>query len=490
MPDMDTTTLVIVVLVAICAVLAGVHIGSRSHQGTDELASPAASGSVGASGDQLSRAELIDVARAAASDAARVAASEALGASQQSFMTLAKGEMKHLREGLDGQLELSHSKFAALTESVDKQLKQVDQQLQIFDRQRSESHGEMIGQIRGLHRSQEAIRLEAEQLRVALRKPSVRGRWGEMTLRRVVELAGMSPHTDFVEQHTTTHDGSGQRPDLIINMAGGRHVIVDAKCTLDAYLDAVEAADEAARKQHERRHAQQMAKHVSQLAGKSYWASMDESPDFVVMFVPGDTFLTAALEANPNLMDEAMGQNVVIATPSTLLALLRTVAYGWKQERLAAQAAEIWAMSKELHGRLSVFAGHFGRIGKQLDSAVSHYNKAVSSFDRRVMVTARRIEDAHMSSEKELVSPEQIHTSAATVESRPTLNVERLDHDDPLLRSERTPPAPRTHRLDPFASRAQSTDGDLSHAGSDASNSSSEVAAERPDIHTLERMSG
>ncbi|MCB9389660.1 MAG: DNA recombination protein RmuC [Acidimicrobiia bacterium] len=241
------------------------------------------------SGDQLSRAELIDVARAAASDAARVAASEALGASQQSFMTLAQGEMKHLRDGLDDQLEVSHSKFAALTESVDKQLKQVDQQLQIFDRQRSESHGEMIGQIRGLHRSQEAIRLEAEQLRVALRKPSVRGRWGEMTLRRVVELAGMSPHTDFVEQHTTSHDGSGQRPDLIVNMAGA----VTSSSTRSAprrVSDAVEAADEAGRKQHERRHAQQMAKHVSQLAGKSYWASMDESPDFVVMFVPGDTF--------------------------------------------------------------------------------------------------------------------------------------------------------------------------------------------------------
>lgn len=453
---MDTTVILLLILAVLCAGLIGAQMGRRNAQA--ELPDAAA---------ELQRElterdtakhladEVIDAARSAAQDAARLAATEAVGASQQSFLTLAQGEMKHLREGLDGQLSVSHSRFELLTQAVDEQLKRVDQQLQNFERQRSESHGEMLGQIRGLHRSQETLRLEAEQLRVALRKPSVRGRWGEMTLRRVVELAGMAQHTDFVEQHTISHDGAGFRPDLVVTMAGGRQVIVDAKCTLDAYLDATEATDELARKAHEMRHSQQMAKHVSALANKNYWASMDQSPDFVVMFVPGDTFLTAALESRPNLIDEAMAQNVVIATPSTLLALLRTIAYGWKQERLADQAAEIWELSRELHGRLATFATHFSRIGKQLDSTVQHYNKAVSSFDRRVMVTARRIEDAQMSSEKSLDPPEHVHIAAGRLEAADEEQERRMAVGGEAPHSETSadePPARSqpSERLDPF----------------------------------------
>lgn len=251
------------------------------------------------------------------------------------------------------------------------------------------------------------LRDETKQLVAALRAPQVRGRWGEHQLRRIVEAAGMLAHCDFEEQVSTEVDGQGVRPDLVVRLHGGRSVVVDAKAPFQAYLAAMEARDEAGRDKQLDAHAAHVRRHVDQLAAKSYWAAFDQSPEFVVLFVPADAFLDAALQRDPSLLEYAFARNIVLATPATLVALLRTVAYSWRQESLARNAATVHSLAKELYGRLGTMTEHLGKMGNALGGAVTAYNRAVGSLESRVLVSARKLAELGVA-EAELEGPSPV----------------------------------------------------------------------------------
>lgn len=283
---------------------------------------------------------------------------------------------------------------------VAQSLAQVEAHLIDLERVRQEAYGELRAQVGAMGRSSEALRDETQSLVNALRAPHVRGRWGEVQLRRVVEVAGMLDHCDFDEQPVVTTDDGPLRPDLVVRLAGGKNVVVDAKVPFAGYLEAMDARDDTARDERLRAHARHLRAHVDGLADKRYWAHLEPTPEFVVLFVPAEPFLAAALEEDPSLLEHAFARNVVVATPSTLVALLRTVAYTWRQEALAANAREVHALGKELHTRLATLGGHVGRVGSSLESAVKAYNQAVGSLESRVLVTARRLSDLQVVSDE------------------------------------------------------------------------------------------
>jgi len=306
-------------------------------------------------------------------------------------------------------------------------------------------------QVEDVRHSTDVLRRETASLSTALRKPQVRGRWGELHLRRVVELAGLVDRCDFAEQVTATGDEGRLRPDLVVHLAGGKHVVVDAKVPLDAFLDActVDPAvgSDAERDGHLARHARQLRQHVDTLAAKSYWRALPSTPEFVVLFVPGESFLSAALEAEPSLLEYAAGKQVVLATPTTLIALLRTVAYAWTQQTLADKAREIHELGRDLHDRLATMGGHLDRLGRSLTGAVSAYNRAVGSLENRVLVSARRFGDLGVVGDG-LESPEPVVESPrpltaaelleAVAEPRPELpeleSPDRPDGERPSVR--------------------------------------------------------
>jgi DNA recombination protein RmuC len=254
------------------------------------------------------------------------------------------------------------------------------------------------------------LRTETKQLVAALRAPQVRGRWGEHQLRRVVEAAGMLEHCDFAEQVTAATDAAGVRPDLVVRLHGGRSVVVDAKAPFEAYLAAMESRDEPGRDRHLDAHARHLRGHVDALGAKTYWSAFDQSPEFVVLFVPADPFLDAALQRDPSLLEHAFARNVVLATPATLMALLRTVAYAWRQEALTRNAMAVHTLARELYGRLSTLGEHVGRLGGALGGAVNAYNRAVGSLEARVLVSARRLAELGVSGD-DLPTPEQIEVA-------------------------------------------------------------------------------
>jgi len=323
-------------------------------------------------------------------------------------------------------------------------LERLHGQMRDLEQHRVSWQSQLKQQVDDVRHSTDTLRRETSSLSTALRKPQVRGRWGELHLRKVVEVAGLVSRCDFAEQVSVRDEGRAMRPDLVVNLAGGKHVVVDAKVPLDAFLDATNADSDAERDAHLSRHARQLRQHVDALAAKAYWRTLPATPEFVVLFVPGESFLSAALEAEPSLLEYAASRQVVLATPTTLVALLRTVAYAWTQETLADKAREIHELGRELYDRIGRMGGHLDRLGKSLIGAVDSYNKAVGSLETRVLVSARRFAEMEVS-DQDLTPPAPVSEAPRPLTAAELMEIV-ADPPDPLTELRPRVPKPRQGR--------------------------------------------
>jgi len=312
---------------------------------------------------------------------------KALHANNQSFIQLAEQTLKRLHTEAKGELDQKGKAVEDLVKPIKAALEKTEQQIRSIEKDRKEAYGSLRQYLDSMIKTQEVLQGETRNLVQALRRPEVRGQWGELTLKRLAELAGMVQHCDFYEQETSSE---GSRPDMIVRMPDRREIVVDAKTPLDAYLSAIEASDDSERKQFMQQHASNVRKRVRELASKAYWNQFRNAPDFVILFIPGDQFLSSALEHDPQLLEDALRQQIMLTTPTSLVALLRAVAYGWRQETLAANANIVREVGVDLYRRLAVFADHLSKLGRSLDGAVGSFNKAVGSFEAKLMPGARK----------------------------------------------------------------------------------------------------
>jgi len=336
----------------------------------------------------------------------------ALQQNNTQFLELADSRLAQAQQSARGDLDQRTQAIEQLLRPLHDQLGRYEEGLRRLELDRQGAYSGLSEQVKQLSQSQEKLQLETRNLVTALRAPATRGRWGEMQLRRVVEMAGMLEHCDFEEQVTTDGSDGRMRPDMVVHLPGAKQVVVDAKVPLQAFLDANDAASDEDRRRHMQAHARHLRTHVDALAKKAYWRQFDNSPGFVVAFVPGDPLLAAALEHDPTLLEHAVTNQVLLATPTTLIALLRTVAYGWQQEALAENAREVQLMARELYKRLATFGDHMARTGRSLSGAVDAYNKAVGSLERNVFPQARRFHDLGVVSGADKELPELGHIDA------------------------------------------------------------------------------
>jgi DNA recombination protein RmuC len=367
---------------------------------------------------------------------------QALEQNNRNFMELAGGTFAKFHERSKGELTLKEQAVAALVAPLKETLGLVDQKLQHLEKERQTAYGVLRHQVGELILSQKELRSETANLVKALRAPHVRGRWGEMQLRRVVEMSGMSAHCDFLEQVSVTSDtGSTLRPDMIVRLPGEKALVIDAKAPLAAYLEALEAQDEDTRLEHLKTHARHVRSHIMQLASKTYWDQLPttQTPEFVILFLPGETFFSAALEQDPTLIEMGVEKRVILATPATLIALLHAVGYGWRQETLAQNAQEISTLGKEMYKRLGDVGGHLTKLGQDLDKSVGSYNKAVRSFEARLLPSARRFRDLNaVPGEAPLEAPSFVENVARLPQSselRTKMQEESSQEGSQLLKS-------------------------------------------------------
>lgn len=343
---------------------------------------------------------------------------DALRSNNESFLQLARTQLGELQRATTADLDARQRGIAELVAPIREALERVDGKLQRVEVERAGSYEALMQQVRAMAETQRELTARTGGLVNALRSPHVRGRWGEIQLRRVCEMAGMLAHCDFVEQASVDSADGRLRPDMVVRLPGGKVVIVDAKAPLQAYLEAVEgAADEATRDARLRDHARQVRDHVGKLSAKSYWGQFDQTPEFVVMFLPGETFFSAALQHDPGLIEHGVEQRVIPASPTTLIALLRSVAYGWQQERIARNAEEISAAGRELYDRVRVFVGHHTELRRSLAKAVDSYNRSVGSLERSVLPQARRFRELGATTAEEISEPGEIGEVLRTIQA-------------------------------------------------------------------------
>jgi DNA recombination protein RmuC len=364
---------------------------------------------------QSEREAAFEMANAKLTQAFGDLANKSLRDNSDTFLKLAEQNLGKQQEKAKRELGEREQAVEAMVKPIRDALDASQKQITDLEKSRSEAYGSIKNQLEAMQLSQKALKQETQNLVNALRRPEVRGRWGEITLRRLVELAGMVEHCDFVEQVHTVSDGKIIRPDMVVRMPDHRELVVDVKTPLDAYLTAAEAPDDAQRQLGLERHAKNVRAHIRMLASKAYWQQFEQSPEFVILFIPGDQFLSAALNEEPDLIEYALSKQIILATPTSFVALLKAVAYGWRQLSLADNAKEIRVLAEDLYGRLATFVTHMNNVGRQLGRSVENYNKAVGSLERSVLPGARKFVELGVHAKKELEKLESLEPVPRTM---------------------------------------------------------------------------
>lgn len=347
-------------------------------------------------------------------------AGDALKSNSSEFLKLAEANLRHFQTHAQGDLGQRQKAVENMLKPIQQALEKTEKQVREMERERQQAFGSLDQHLKTMIESHHLLQGETRNLVQALRRPEVRGQWGELTLKRLVELAGMAEHCDFFQQESVQSEAGLLRPDMIVRMSDDREIVIDAKTSLDAYLSAIEAKDDQVRNQQLERHARKVRERVRELAAKNYWQQLPKSPEFVVLFIPGDQFLSSALNADPQILEDALADKIILATPTSLVALLRTLAYGWRQKVLAENAEQIRIIGEDFYARLSNFSDHLGKVGRNLNGSVEAYNKAVGCFDSRVLPGVRRFTELGIRAKKEIEELSQVERLPRSVAGEQT----------------------------------------------------------------------